>query len=251
MMPLGVVMLGFLVGLLSGATGVGGGTLLAPFMIFVLKVDPFVSVGTDLFVSAITKLLGATIHKRAGNVDMRSMVPLSAAGAAGALIGLGVLAYLKLHVEVHAPQLLLRHIIGAALCLCALAIGISSKLRAARGRFDNFVSLGAVGFVIALVTAVTSVGVGSLSVPALYFLKGRARMPAIVGTSLTYAAIVTAIGAIGQIFLRDVNYSLAALLLLGSLPGVALGSTLATRAPAALRPAVVALLAISGLRLIA
>jgi uncharacterized membrane protein YfcA len=107
------------------------------------------------------------------------------------------------------------------------------------------------GSIVGAVTTITGVGVGSLSVPALYFIKGGTAMASIVGTSLLYAAIVTAIGALAHIALLDVNYSLSALLLLGSLPGVALGSTLATRAPAALKPVIVALLAVSGLRLIA
>lgn len=251
MMALGVVLLGFLIGLVSGATGVGGGTLLAPFMMFVLKVDPFVSVGTDLFVSVITKAVGTAIHKRADNVEMRSMLPLGIAGVAGALAGLAILAYLKLHADVHASETTLRHIIGIALCLCALAIAFSSKLRARHERFDNGASLGVMGFIVAIITAITSVGVGSLSVPALYFIKGRSKIQTIVGTSLMYATIVTLIGAVGHMMLRDVNYSLAALLLVGSLPGVALGSTLATRAPSALKPVIVALLALSGLRLIA
>jgi uncharacterized membrane protein YfcA len=107
------------------------------------------------------------------------------------------------------------------------------------------------GSLVAAITAVTGVGVGSLSVPALYFIKGRSQMPSIVGTSLAYATIVTAVGAAGHMALGDVNYPLAGLLLLGALPGVALGTTLVTRAPAALKPIVAALLVVSGLRLIA
>jgi uncharacterized membrane protein YfcA len=76
-------------------------------------------------------------------------------------------------------------------------------------------------------------------------------MSAIVGTSLVYATIVTAIGAAAHIVFRDVNYGLAVLLLLGSLPGVTLGSAFASRAPAALKPLIVALLVLSGLRLVA
>lgn len=251
MMALAAVFLGLLIGFVSGATGIGGGTLLAPFMIFVLKVDPFVAVGTDLFVSVVTKAVGSAIHKRANNVEMQSMLPLALAGTVGALTGLGLLMMLNLHTEVHVAQWLLRRAIGAVLCICALAIGFGSKLRARGERFDNPASLGVVGFVAACVASITSVGVGSLSVPALYFIKGRAKMQTAVGTSLMYATVVTAIGALGHIFLRDVNYSLALLLLVGSLPGVALGSTLATRAPAMLKPVVVALLILSGLRLVA
>jgi uncharacterized protein len=246
-----VVLLGFLIGLVSGATGIGGGTLLAPFLMFVLKVDPFVSVGTDLFVSVITKAVGALIHKRADNVDMQSVVPLGIAAIAGGIVGIVSLGILKTHAGVHDGQTVLRHVIGITLCICAFAIAISSRLRARHGRFDNAASLGIMGAIVSAITTVTGVGVGSLSVPALYFIKGRSGVSSIVGTSLVYATIVTAIGAAAHIVFRDVNYGLAALLLIGSLPGVTLGSTLATRAPGALKPIIVALLVISGVRLIA
>jgi uncharacterized membrane protein YfcA len=247
----GVVLLGFLIGVVSGATGIGGGTLLAPFLMFVLKVDPFVSVGTDLFVSVVTKALGSVIHKRADNVEMASVRPLALAGVIGGLIGIVALAVLKTHVDVHAGQTVLRHVIGTTLCICAIAIAISSRVRSRHRRFDNAATLGVMGGVVSAITTVTGVGVGSLSVPALYFIKGRAGMSSIVGTSLIYATIVTAIGAVGHIVFGDVNYGLAALLLLGSLPGVTLGSAFATRAPAALKPLIVTLLVLCGIRLVA
>lgn len=156
-----------------------------------------------------------------------------------------------MHVDLHGSRELMRHVIGIVLCVCALAIAFSSRMRVRHERFDRPAYLGLMGGVVAMITSMTGVGVGSLSVPALYFIKGRSQMPAIVGTSLVYATIVTAVGAAGHAFLGDVNYGLAALLLVGALPGVALGSTLVTRAPAALRPVVAALLVLSGLRLIA
>lgn len=250
MIAIAVVLLGFFVGLVSGATGIGGGTLLAPFLIFVLKVDPFVSVGTDLLVSAITKAVGSLIHRRANNVEVHSLKPLLISGVAGSAIGIVALVFLKWHVDVHGGAIL-RHVIGGTLVVCAVAIALSSKLRARHQRFDNAGFLGAMGSVVAAITTVTGVGVGSLSVPALYFIKGRSAVSSIVGTSLVYAAVVTTAGALAHVVLNDVNYPLAALLLLGSLPGVALGSTLASRAPSALKPVIVALLVLSGLRLIA
>jgi uncharacterized membrane protein YfcA len=179
------------------------------------------------------------------------VLPLGIAAVVGGIIGIAALAVLKTHVDVHASQTVLRHIIGITLCVCALAIAVSSSLRGRRQRFDNATSLGIMGTIVSAVTTVTGVGVGSLSVPALYFIKGRARMSAIVGTSLVYATIVTAIGAAAHIVFRAVNYGLAVLLLLGSLPGVTLGSAFASRAPAALKPLIVALLVLSGLRLAA
>lgn len=246
-----VVLVGLLIGLLVGATGVGAGTLGAPFLIFLLKVDPFVAVGTDLFMSAIMKAAGSILHKRSGNIEWSSFVPLAISGIIGSIVGLGIVAFLKLHGDVHAARNGMRHVIGIVLFFCALAIAFSSRLRASHQGFDRPVYLSIVGSTVAAVTAVTGVGVGSLSVPALYFLKGRTQTPVIVGTSLAYAAIVTAVGAVGQISLGDVDYGLGTLLLVGALPGVTLGSALVTRAPAMLKPVIAVLLVISGVRLFA
>lgn len=249
-MAFAVVFLGFVIGLVSGATGIGGGTLLAPFMMFVLRVDPFISVGTDIFVSVITKGVSAVIHKRANNIDNVLLRPLAIAGVIGAVVGIIVLALLKYSHGAHPAQMELRRIIGIMLLLCAVSIVFARK-SASKGHGEGNVPVSIAGFLIAMVTSVTSVGVGSLSVPVLFFLKGRARMQTVIGTSLAYATVVTAIAAVGQIVLRDVNYVLALELLGGSIPGAIIGSTLMTRASAALRPAVVVLLVISGARLVA
>jgi hypothetical protein len=251
MIDFAVVLLGLFIGLMVGATGVGAGTLGAPFLIFLLKIDPFVAAGTDLFMSVVIKAVGSLMHKRANNVDRRSLIPLAISGVGGSLAGLALLTYLKHHVDMDAARWMMRHAIGVVLCVCALAVAFSSRLSARHERLDNRVSLGVMGSIVAAITAVTGVGVGSLSVPALYFIKGRAQMPSIVGTSLAYATIVTAVGVAGHMALGDVNYPLALLLLVGAVPGVAIGTMFVTRAPAALKPVVAALLVVSGLRLIA
>ncbi len=245
-----VVLTGCLIGLLVGATGIGAGTLGAPFLIFVLKIDPFVAVGTDLFMNAIVKMTGSIMHKRANNTEGSSIAPLAISAVLGSILGLLLLALLKSHGDARGSREILRHVIGVVLLLCALAIVLSARVRTRHLRFDTPVYLGAAGGLIAAIATATGVGVGSLSVPALHFIKGREQVSKIVGTSLIYGAIVTTIGAAGNALLGNVNYGLAALLLAGALPGVGIGSMLATRAPAALRPVVVALVAISGVRLL-
>lgn len=248
---LGVVLAGLFIGLTVGATGVGAGTLGAPFLIFVLKVDPFTAVGTDLFMNAVIKAAGSLIHRRADNVDTASVLPLAVSAVGGSLAGLALLVFLRAHADAESSRAFLRHGIGVIVVICAVAIAFSSRIRSGHSRFDKPVYLGIMGTIVAAITAVTGVGVGSLSIPALYFIKGRARVASIVGTSLVYAAFVTVVSTVGHIALRDINYPLAGLLLVGALPGVAVGSKLATRAPSALKPVIVALLMLSGLRLIA
>lgn len=245
------VLVGLFIGLLVGSTGVGAGTVGAPFLIFVLKVDPFTAVGTDLFMNAVIKAAGSLIHRRAGNVDAKAVMPLAVSAIAGSLAGLGLLVLLRSHADAQSGRVLMRHVIGVIIVLCAIAIAVSSRVRVAHKNFDKPAYIGIMGAIVGVIAAVTGVGVGSLSIPALHFMKGREHAASIVGTSLVYATFVTVASTVGHILLHDVNYSLAALLLVGSLPGVALGSALATRASEALKPVIVALLVLSGLRLIA
>lgn len=248
---LSVVLVGLFIGLLVGSTGIGAGTLGAPFLIYVLKVDPFTAVGTDLFMNATIKAAGSLIHRREKNVDTASVLPLAVSAVVGSLVGLGLLLFLRSHANAESARVLLRHVIGGVVVLCAIAVAVSSRIRTAHSRFDKPAYLAAMGALVAGITAVTGVGVGSLSVPALYFIKGREKIATIVGTSLVYATFVTLVSTLGHAALRDVDYRLAALLLIGALPGVALGSRLTTSASSALKPVIVALLVISGLRLIA
>lgn len=245
------VFLGFLIGAVSGATGIGGGTLLAPFLMFVLKVDPFVSVGTDLVVSVVTKAIGSFMHKREDNVDKATLLPLCAGGLAGALIGVVILLELKHHYDGSSAQIVLRRAIGLALCLSAVAIATTSLIRKHRADRNVPSILATIGGVVGSIATLTGVGVGSLSVPALYLIKGRTALPRIVGTSLVFATAVTAVGALSHMALGDVNYRLCLLLLCGSCPGVVCGSLIAGRASSILKPAVIALLILSGARLIA
>jgi uncharacterized membrane protein YfcA len=247
---LAVVGLGLGVGVLVGATGIGGGTLLAPVLIFVLRLNPFVSVGTDLFVSAITKIVGALVHRRANNVDTKLAWPLCIAGVVGAILGTVLLTTMKYHVDVAAAQGLLKRVIGVALLICAafVVISLNEKFRFAvrnEGRYAGFV-----GLLVAIVTTITGVGVGSLSVPALYLISGRRATAMVVGTSLVFGAVVTALAAIAHVALHDVDYGLSGLLLVGGVPGVWIGSRIGARATNYLRPTIAALLVIVGLKLV-
>ncbi len=250
MYALAIAGLGFAVGVLVGATGIGGGTLLAPVLIFVLRLNPFVSVGTDLFVSAITKIVGAIIHRRANNVDTKLAWPLCIAGVAGAILGTALLTVMKYHVDVLAAQMLLKHVIGIALLICAVFVALSfnERLRFTVRHEGRYAAI--IGAIVAVVTTVTGVGVGSLSVPALYLISGRRAMTLVVGTSLVFGAVVTALGAVAHVALHDVDYALSGLLLIGGIPGVWLGSRIGTRVAAYLRPVIAVLLVVVGLKLV-
>jgi uncharacterized membrane protein YfcA len=246
----GVILLGFGVGVLTGATGIGGGTLMAPALIFILRMNPFVSVGTDLFVSVLTKAVGSFVFRKTHNTIPEISWPLCIAGAIGAAVAGLLLWLLKSHVDMTIAQAVLRRVIGYVLLLCAAAIALSWGERWRGDATGKKSALGAAGAVIAALTTITGVGVGSLSVPTIYLMSRGRPMAAVVGTSLFFGMIVTLIASLAHIALGDVDYGLSLWLLLGAIPGVALGSLFAIRGSAILRPVVVLLIIVSAVRLI-
>lgn len=251
MFDLGIVALGLLIGLISGATGIGGGTLLAPFLMFVLKIDPFTAVGTDLVTSFVTKAVGSVVHRRENNIDRATLIPVCVGGLAGAIAGTFLLMALKSHYNITDGQHVLRRAIGVALALSAVAIGLPSMFRSRRSERPATTVLGAIGAVVGAITTTTGVGVGALTVPALYLANGELALRRVVGTTIVFATVVTAVGTVLHVGIGDVNYRICLLLLCGSCPGVVLGSMLSGRISNVLKPAIVVLLIISGARLIA
>ena len=247
---LAFVALGFGIGVISGATGIGGGTLLAPALMLFAGVDPFVSVGTDLFVSVLTKAIGALIHQRANSLYREILKPLCVAGVVGAVLGAIVLYTLKAHVNLAPAQLLLRHTIGVVLFVCAAFVLLSSFMRGGGASPNAGLWAQIVGLVVGAITTITGVGVGSLTVPALHFIDGKRPLAQIVGTTLVLAMFVTAVGAVVHMALGDVDYKLSLWLMIGGVPGVILGSAISLSASRWLRPVIVALLVISAYKLV-
>lgn len=246
---LATIALGFSVGLLTGSTGIGGGSLLAPALI-ILNVNPFISVGTDLFVSALTKAVGAYVHHRSGTLYREILPALCIGGCVGALAGAAGLTLFKDGVDPIVAQKVLRRAIGVVLFMCAIAMALPVARRFCRERRAPLPATGVAGSLIGLITTVTGIGVGSLSVPTLQFLTQGSSMPAIVGSSLVFGMVVTLIGAGAHATMHNIDYRLGAILLLGAVPGVALGGFVSIRAAALLRRIVIVLLVASGLRLV-
>lgn len=242
---------GFVVGVLVGLTGIGGGAIMTPFLILVLGTRPVVAVGTDLVYGAITKLAGATIHARQGTVDMRLALRLGAAS-----VPAGILAVIALPDSTHAADEIVRRMLGAVLILVAI-------LMAARLRGSVSVPLSeewqqrlqgpgtyVVGAVVGALVGFTSVGSGSLLVPFLISVYPMTTAR-IVGTDVFHAALLVTATAIGYVYADAVDWTLAASLLVGSLPGVLLGSWMAPKVPSRpLRAVLAALLLLTGVKML-
>lgn len=255
-MDAGLVVAGFGVGLLVGITGVGGGALMTPLLIFGFGVAPVVAVGTDLVFAAITKASGVWTHARQASVDWRVVRRLACGSLPAALATLWFLR----GVDTHSAQAqgLMTSILGVALMLTAAALLWRSRLRRpvhrrALPESRHVVALTVVtGAVLGVLVTMTSVGAGALGAALLFWLYPQLRAVRVVGTDLAHAVPLTALAGLGHWQLGTVDVGLLGVLLLGSLPGIYLGSRLAARVPERwLRPALATLLLLIGIRMVA
>ncbi len=250
--------LGFVTGTLIGLTGIGGGLLMTPALLF-LGVAPAVAVGTDLVFGGVTKVVAAWRHGRAGQVAWswvrRTALPAIPAAWAGSYLAW------RLHLVGGEAEVWLRHLLGAVLVLASAGLVAADLWRArARVSAENGEPvrdevpprwLWPAGTAIGFLVGLTSVGSGSLYMLLLLF-TGALRPARMVGTDLAFGAVVVAAAALAHGLGGTVDFALAARLLGGAIPGVLLGTRLAGVAPPRLlRTGLATCVLLSGLRLVA
>jgi uncharacterized protein len=252
-----VSLLGFIVGLLIGLTGMGGGALMTPALILLKLARPTLAVGTDLVWNALTKAVGSFVHLRQSTVDTTIVKRLAAGSIPGALAGLGLLAYLQ-HRGVKGEDRLITWILGVALIAVALSLFLRSILGARlplpgqEGLSRGPVWLTTiVGAVVGFLVSITSVGSGSLIVASLVFIYPTTALKRLVGSDIFHALFLVGVAAIGHLGLGSINTKLLLGLLIGSVPGVWIGSRLTVVLPEkVLRPVLGTTLLYLGLRLL-
>ncbi len=230
---------GFLVGLLVGVTGVGGGSLLTPLLILVFGVAPVAAVGTDLMFAALTKIGGAIVHGRNQRVDWRLVCQMAFGSVPAALLTLVVLRYLADSGRDMGSVIL--PILGCMLIITAIALLAKTSILKHR---DSNVTIQkmratlpagpfatALGAVLGVLVTLTSIGAGAFGVVALLVLKPHMPLQRIVGTDIAHAIPLTLVGGIGFAMLGQVDWGLLFNLLLGSLPGIWIGSQWSNRMP--------------------
>ena len=232
-----IVLAGLIVGFLVGLTGIGGGILLTPLLIY-LGIQPTIAVGSDLLYGSITKMVGAYQHSRRDSIHWDWVRYMAMGSVPASLAAVYLLHLVRLHYGT--ADGMVRLSLGVVLLVAAiLTLGneIYSRFRNRpdaqepvdpRSHAGKIVLLGAVvGFLVGL----TSLGSGAIIAVALIALS---RLPAtrIVGTDIAHALVLVSAAALAHWQLGTVNIPLAANLLLGSLPGVVVGSRLAYYTPA-------------------
>ena len=253
-MDLPLIVMSFGVGILIGLTGMGGAALMAPFLIVVAGVHPITAVGTDLVYGAVTKIIGAWIHWKQGNVDLPVVGNLAKGSIPGGLIGAALVIYLPRYT--HDAETYVRKGISVLLVM----VGVIVVARMIFPGTFSLVSPEAIGFlrrrgsvlwgaVVGFCVGATSVGSGSMLTPFLMMLY-PARPAIVVGTDVFHAAILVAVTGLAHSLKSGVEWNLVPLLLAGSIPGVLLGSRLAGYVPSRpLRTGMAALLVLTGYRI--
>ncbi|HLI65585.1 MAG TPA: sulfite exporter TauE/SafE family protein [Caulobacteraceae bacterium] len=250
------ILSGLVVGILVGLTGVGGGSLMTPLLILLFGIHPATAVGTDLLYAAATKTVGTSIHGFARSIEWK-IVGLLALGSLPATV-IVILALQHFGAASHATTKLISLTLAIALLISATLLFLKKWLvDLATRRSPDFglrTSAGLTiltGFVVGALVALSSVGAGALGAVALAFLYPRLATLKIVGTDVAHAVPLTLLAGLGHWWLGDINFGLLGTLLLGSIPGVILGSIAARFSPeAALRTALGVMLAIVGVKML-
>ena len=224
---------GFVVGLLVGLTGVGGGSLMTPILLIFFNVKAAVAVGTDLLYASITKSVGIFAHGKLGNIDW-IIVRLLAYGSIPA--SLLTLLYLKdLDIASDHAVSSIKFWLGIALLLTSVSVLFRNQLAklSKTGHWINPQYTPALtiilGVILGFLVTLTSVGAGALGVTALLILYPKLSITRIVGTDVAHAVPLTLVAGLGHASLGTVDYSLLGTLLIGSIPGIWIGSHLSAK----------------------
>jgi uncharacterized membrane protein YfcA len=227
---------GFAVGLLVGLTGVGGGALMTPILILLFGIHPATAVGTDLLYAAATKTAGSLVHGYNRTVDWRVVRRLATGSVPMTVLTIWALS--RVNITGAAAREFISAVLTIALFITALTLvfreRIVGRYVARVGRLSSqriaVLTVG-VGAVLGVLVSITSVGAGAIGVTALILLYPQLPTARIVGSDIAHAVPLTLAAGIGHWWLGSINLDLLVPLLLGSVPGIVLGSYTAARVP--------------------
>ena len=253
----GFTIAGLIVGFIVGMTGVGGGSLMTPILLW-FGVNPATAVGTDQLYAAITKASGVWVHGRNKNIDWKITGWLSLGSVPAAAVTLWFLS--TLHADTSALNAVIKQGLAVVLILTALALLFKSRLQAFASRHagdhyhlsDRTLNGLTVftGVILGVMVTLTSIGAGALGTVALFLLYPFLVTRRLVGTEIAHAVPLTLVAGLGHAGMGNMDWSLLGYLLLGSLPGIYLGSHLSGRiSDNVLRPCLAAMLLLIGYKL--
>lgn len=274
-----ISLVGLFVGFLVGLTGMGGGALLAPILILVLGVPPIWAVGTDNAYSAVTKAVGAIVHIQQKTFSLKYLKIafwLACGSVPATVLGVGVVQYIHKHYGDVVNGFIL-HAIGITLLLVAVLLiakpyiirfverknverqkqaVLKNEAIPAEGttkwekRYRPLITV-LIGAIVGFLVGLTSVGSGTLIIVALAFLYPRLSSKELVGADISHAVVLHVAGTLAYLNAGTINWPIVLMLLIGSLPGVFMGSKLSKYIPDHyMRPVLATVLAVSGWKLL-
>lgn len=255
----------FVIGIVVGLTGMGGGALTTPVLVLFFGIPPLAAVSSDLVASAVMKPFGSWVHLRRGTVNLPLVMWLCVGSVPSAFAGVLILRSLG---SAQALQDAIRVALGVTLLIAAAGLIMRAYLRllerarnldgsaaplprdrpAVRVRILPTVAVGAVG---GLIVGMTSVGSGTIIIIALMALYPSLKASSLVGTDLVQAVPLVASAALGHVLFGDLHLGITTSLLIGSLPGVFIGAQISSRTSGGLvRRALAFVLLASALKLL-
>jgi uncharacterized protein len=232
-MEFGYILAGFVVGFLVGLTGVGGGSLMTPILLLIYNIKPAVAVGTDLLYASITKSVGIFAHGKLGNIDWVIVKRLAMGSIPASMLTLWALHSMDLQSGNVVSTI--KFWLGVALIVTSVAVLLRNKLMSLVAKEEWIparIVPGAtvvLGVVLGALVTLTSVGAGALGVTALILLYPKEKITTIVGSDIAHAVPLTLVAGLGHASLGTIDYQLLGTLLIGSIPGIYLGSHLSSR----------------------
>ncbi len=230
----GYAIAGFLVGALVGMTGVGGGSLMTPILVLMFGIHPATAVGTDLLFASITKTVGTTVHGIGGTVDWKIVRRLATGSVPSTILTVFMLKYLGSPSSEVTRLITLT--LGGALVFTGMATLFQRRIvEALTVRFGSRDDSRTVprtiilGAVLGVLVSISSVGAGAIGVTALLILYPSLPLNRVAGSDIAHAVPLTLISGLGHWWLGSVDFGLLGSLLVGSIPGIAIGSFAATR----------------------
>ena len=247
------VVIGLIVGTLIGMTGLGGGVLLLPLLIFGLRVPAIIAVGSDALFNFVTKIPSSAVHLARGTVRRKVVIALAVGSVPGSITGVRFLQHLR---QIYGAGVndFIKLAVGVLLIVIPILLllqrRIEDKVANRPPTAKSFAGMVVIGLVAGFLVGITSVGSGSI-IMMLLLLFYSYPPKVMVGTDIVHAVVLTGVTSFLHFRLGNVDLNLVKYLLIGSIPGGLIGSYISTRVPVLwLRRILCAILLLTGARML-
>ena len=231
---------GIVVGFCVGLTGVGGGSLMTPILILLLKVEPHIAVGTDLLYAAISKFFGGLVHFKKSNVVWPIVLWLAAGSIPASIVTNYLVATFLGNIT--AIKTIMTLILGVMLVITGLSLVFRNRIEAFFDRYRKAdhadvgiqipkYQLVFMGLLLGVVVTLSSVGAGAFGVMALVLIFPHLPLIRIIGSDVVHAVLLTLVAGLGHLLSGSVDFHMLTLLLIGAIPAIIIGTLLSSKLP--------------------